>query len=59
MKAECDVLVVGAGGAGMAAALAAAHQGLDTMLVEKSAYFGGSHRPVGRRRLDPGQLRPA
>jgi 3-oxosteroid 1-dehydrogenase len=42
MKAECDVLVVGAGGAGMAAALAAAHQGLDTVLVEKSPYFGGS-----------------
>jgi 3-oxosteroid 1-dehydrogenase len=42
MKAECDVLVVGAGGAGMAAALAAAHRGLDTVLVEKSSYFGGS-----------------
>ena len=37
-----DVVVVGAGGAGMAAALAAAHQGLDTLLVEKSNYFGGS-----------------
>ena len=40
--ATCDVLVVGAGGAGMAAALAAAHRGLDTVLVEKSSYFGGS-----------------
>jgi 3-oxosteroid 1-dehydrogenase len=37
-----DVVVVGAGGAGMCAALAAAKQGLDTVLVEKSAYFGGS-----------------
>ncbi len=37
-----DVVVVGAGGAGMTAALAAARQGLDTLLVEKSAYFGGS-----------------
>ena len=37
-----DVVVVGAGGAGMAAALRAADLGLDTVLVEKSAYFGGS-----------------
>jgi 3-oxosteroid 1-dehydrogenase len=40
--AEFDVVVVGAGAAGMTAALAAARQGLDTVLVEKSAYFGGS-----------------
>jgi 3-oxosteroid 1-dehydrogenase len=37
-----DVLVVGAGGAGMTAALTAAKHGLDTLLVEKSEYFGGS-----------------
>jgi len=37
-----DVVVVGAGGAGMTAALAAQDKGLDTLLVEKSAYFGGS-----------------
>ncbi|MGO4257245.1 3-oxosteroid 1-dehydrogenase [Marmoricola sp. RAF53] len=42
MKASYDVVVVGAGGAGMTAALAAARQGLDTVLIEKSAYFGGS-----------------
>src|SRR5690349_16644061 len=43
MKDEYDVVVVGAGGAGMSAALAsAAKHGLDTLLVEKSAYFGGS-----------------
>src|SRR5436190_16293062 len=42
LPAEVDVVVVGAGGAGMAAALAAAHQGLDTVLIEKSSYFGGS-----------------
>ena len=43
MKDEYDVVVVGAGGAGMSAALAsAARHGLDTLLVEKSAYFGGS-----------------
>lgn len=37
-----DVVVVGAGGAGMTAALAAARQGLDTVLIEKSSWFGGS-----------------
>ncbi|WP_309649153.1 3-oxosteroid 1-dehydrogenase [Nocardioides sp.] len=37
-----DVVVVGAGGAGMTAALASRKHGLDTILVEKSAYFGGS-----------------
>ncbi|HEY0950926.1 FAD-dependent oxidoreductase, partial [Nocardioides sp.] len=37
-----DVVVVGAGGAGMTAALAAAARGLETVLLEKSAYFGGS-----------------
>ena len=42
MKDVYDVVVVGAGGAGMTAALAAARQGLDTVLVEKSDYFGGS-----------------
>ena len=42
MKDSYDVVVVGAGGAGMTAALAAARQGLDTVLVEKSNYFGGS-----------------
>ena len=40
--AEFDVVVVGAGAAGMTAALTAARQGLDTVLVEKSGYFGGS-----------------
>jgi len=39
---EYDVVVVGAGGAGMTAALAAAHRGLSTVLIEKSPYFGGS-----------------
>jgi len=37
-----DVVVVGAGGAGMTAALAASARGLDTVLLEKSPYFGGS-----------------
>jgi 3-oxosteroid 1-dehydrogenase len=42
LPAEVDVVVVGAGGAGMTAALAAGRNGLDTILVEKSACFGGS-----------------
>jgi 3-oxosteroid 1-dehydrogenase len=39
---EYDVVVVGSGGAGMSAALTAAHAGLRTILVEKAAHFGGS-----------------
>lgn len=42
LPAEVDVVVVGAGGAGMTAALKAATEGLDTLLVEKSPWFGGS-----------------
>ena len=37
-----DVIVVGAGAAGMAAALTAATKGLKTVLIEKSPYWGGS-----------------
>jgi 3-oxosteroid 1-dehydrogenase len=37
-----DVLVVGSGGGGMTAALAADAFGLDTLIVEKSDHFGGS-----------------
>lgn len=39
---EYDVVVVGSGGAGMVAALTAAHQGLSTILVEKAPHYGGS-----------------
>lgn len=39
---EYDVVVVGSGGAGMVAALAAAHQGLSTIVVEKAPHYGGS-----------------
>src|SRR2546430_8180316 len=41
-EAEFDVVVAGSGAAGMTAALAAARQGLRTVLVEKAATFGGS-----------------
>ena len=37
-----DVLIVGSGGGGMAAALTAHASGLDALVVEKSPYFGGS-----------------
>ncbi len=42
LPTEVDVVVVGAGGAGMTAALAAGRRGLETVLVEKSPWFGGS-----------------
>ncbi|QIK77477.1 3-oxosteroid 1-dehydrogenase [Nocardioides piscis] len=43
MPEQVDVVVVGAGGAGMAAALAAAaRHGLQTIVVESSETFGGS-----------------
>ncbi len=39
--AECDVLVVGGGAAGMSAAIAAARQGADGILAERYGYLGG------------------
>lgn len=39
---SCDLLVVGSGAAGMAAAISAYHQGLSPVIVEKSEFFGGS-----------------
>ncbi len=40
---HCDVLVVGSGPAGMAAALTAAEAGLDVLLVEQDSELGGSY----------------
>ena len=40
--AHCDVLVVGAGPAGLAAALAAATPGARVVLCDEQAEFGGS-----------------
>ena len=42
IAAETDVLVVGSGPGGLAAALAAARTGVDTMLVERYGCFGGN-----------------
>lgn len=39
---EKDVVVVGSGGSGMTAAIVAATQGLDVLLVEKTVLFGGT-----------------
>ncbi|MBF6600127.1 MAG: FAD-dependent oxidoreductase [Dehalococcoidia bacterium] len=39
--ASCDVLVVGGGAAGISAAIAAARQGADVVLVERYGYLGG------------------
>jgi len=41
-EAEFDVVIVGAGAAGMVAALTAANRGLRAVVVEKAATFGGS-----------------
>lgn len=42
MTSVVDVLVVGSGGGGMTAALTADASGLETLVIEKSCYFGGS-----------------
>lgn len=39
---RCDVVVVGAGAAGMTAAATAAAHGLDVIVVEKTGYVGGN-----------------
>lgn len=39
---SCDLVIVGAGGAGMTAALKAQEQGLNVILLEKQAFVGGA-----------------
>ncbi len=41
VKAETEVLVIGGGAAGVSAAVAAARNGADVMLVERLGYLGG------------------
>jgi hypothetical protein len=42
VAAECDVLVVGGGPAGLGAAIGAADAGADVILVERHAFLGGN-----------------
>src|SRR5215475_341388 len=45
--AETDVLVVGSGPGGLAAAVSCARAGVDTMIVERYGCFGGNLTHVG------------
>ena len=47
VMAETEVLVVGSGPAGLAAAISAAREGVKTMLVERYGCFGGAITQVG------------
>ncbi len=47
VMAETDVLVVGSGPGGLAAAVSAAREGVETMLVERYGCFGGMISQVG------------
>ena len=49
-----DVVVVGSGGAGMTAALTAAHHGLRVVVIEKTDWFGGSTARSGGGLWVPG-----
>jgi ribulose 1,5-bisphosphate synthetase/thiazole synthase len=49
--AQCDVLVVGAGPAGLSAALAAKRAGADTIILERFGCFGGVITTVGMETL--------
>lgn len=40
--AVCDVLVVGSGASGLAAAITSAHQGLNVIVAEQAPHFGGT-----------------
>jgi len=47
VHAETDVLVIGSGPAGLGAAIAAAREGVDVLLVERYGCFGGVVAQVG------------
>ena len=49
--ASCEVLVVGAGPAGLSAALAARSAGADVVLLERYGCFGGAITTVGMETL--------
>ena len=42
MVSEFDVVVIGSGGGGLAAAISAAKRGLSVLVAEKTEYFGGA-----------------
>src|SRR3954451_11717677 len=42
INSEFDVLIVGAGAAGLLAAIRAHHHGLTPLLIEKTAFLGGT-----------------
>lgn len=42
LESECDLLVVGSGAGGFAAAVTAAEAGLDVQMIEKTPCFGGT-----------------
>ena len=50
---QCDCCVVGGGSAGFAAALAAAENGLNTILVEKLSQLGGTASLAGVNCFEP------
>lgn len=54
IKNTYDVVVIGSGAAGLAAALAAKHQGLDVLVVEKDRYLGGTSAISGGWAWVPG-----
>ncbi|MEA5051625.1 MAG: FAD-dependent oxidoreductase [Oscillospiraceae bacterium] len=51
---SCDVLVIGAGGAGLTAAIAAAEKGEDVIVLEKMGVAGGSTARSGGRIMAAG-----
>jgi succinate dehydrogenase/fumarate reductase flavoprotein subunit len=53
---ECDVLVIGSGAAGMAAAVTAASHGLKVLIAEKEPRFGGTARTNQGYRARDGSL---
>jgi 3-oxosteroid 1-dehydrogenase len=55
---EYDLVVAGSGGAGLVAALAAAHHGLRAIVLEKAETYGGSTARSGGGLWLPGALGP-
>ncbi|MFG2522313.1 FAD-binding protein [Streptomyces sp. NPDC048527] len=51
---ECDVLVAGSGGGALTGAYSAAVRGLDTLVIEKTGYFGGTTAYAGAGLWLPG-----